>query len=603
MTTAELAAAIRKKFPGSYDGKSDEDLAGAWQKKYPGSYKTDDTVPDQYSGLDAAGQQSQMKSEEDDAFWNSWKDTASETAQGIGRGVKSMFDPNTYLEMGSMVRDTMVPTLEGVRRQADRGKGFVEMGSRILAGDPGAGGEAIGGLATQLIAPHILPRVPTAVTSIGEGMERMGRAARPTARSAAMGMGITGNPIPAAATAIAPELAVGGGKILKMTGRGAQAAVDRFTPSKFSERPLYEQMDSFPQERPSPILNRGGGPVASGVESEVAATPQRPLYQQMDDMGTAEPVRTRGGDPQVEPRAETQFEVDTLPDMPEGAPEQWRNAVSEWAPEPVIEEPPPLNGVEFDYSGLDDVMNTKLREATGADSIEVVDEMGPNASGDSSASQEAINRNASMQGKGQKYAVYDKAGRRRDILGVDGPDYVARPGETYGIEGPDGFQVLDDKGGRVGAGQPAASTPTAEVDTFDLGDINQPHAGSDLENALRKFDTLKAEMSPEATGQFMNADRQRSANILRTPLSEDAELVGQLRDEVGMKDTASRMRMPQSRVQALAPRPDGRGLPPAAQNRIKAKMATLTPEQQMEYLASSPNQLVEEFIRQQMGGR
>jgi len=70
-----------------------------------------------------------------------------------------------------------------------------------------------------------------------------------------------------------------------------------------------------------------------------------------------------------------------------------------------------------------------------------------NGSGESSASLEAINRVNGMKSNGQQYVVYDKAGNRKPIIGVDAVDYHAQPGETYGIEGPNGFQLLEDNGG------------------------------------------------------------------------------------------------------------------------------------------------------------
>lgn len=99
-----------------------------------------------------------------------------------------------------------------------------------------------------------------------------------------------------------------------------------------------------------------------------------------------------------------------------------------------------------------------------------------NASGESAASAEALSRQRSMQGKGEQFVVYDKGGNRRPLLGPDAVDYVARQGETYGIEGPSGFRKLDDNGGRVPAlagilperwaGPSAVDTPGP--DTFDI---------------------------------------------------------------------------------------------------------------------------------------
>jgi hypothetical protein len=83
--------------------------------------------------------------------------------------------------------------------------------------------------------------------------------------------------------------------------------------------------------------------------------------------------------------------------------------------------------------------------------LELVDEgnIQNNASGDSSASVEAMNRQKSMKVKGKQFVVYDKTGKYRPLIGTDAVDYVPKKGETYGIQGPDGFHVLHDNGGKI----------------------------------------------------------------------------------------------------------------------------------------------------------
>lgn len=116
-------------------------------------------------------------------------------------------------------------------------------------------------------------------------------------------------------------------------------------------------------------------------------------------------------------------------------------------------------------------------------------ELATNASGESAASAEALSRQAGMKSKGDMFVVYDRAGQMRPLLGPDAVDYNPRPGETYGIMGPDGFRLLEDKGGKIGGGanDPAAIragldklTPggkmpalrkKVEPDVYDLGEI------------------------------------------------------------------------------------------------------------------------------------
>lgn len=90
-----------------------------------------------------------------------------------------------------------------------------------------------------------------------------------------------------------------------------------------------------------------------------------------------------------------------------------------------------------------------------------------NGSGESSASLEAISRNQGMRDRGETFVVYDRAGNRRPIVGVDAVDYHAYAGETFGIEGPNGFTLLEDNGGRA---------PAPEVQDL-MADV----AGNDLE--------------------------------------------------------------------------------------------------------------------------
>lgn len=85
---------------------------------------------------------------------------------------------------------------------------------------------------------------------------------------------------------------------------------------------------------------------------------------------------------------------------------------------------------------------------------EADDLLANNASGESAASQEAMNRIASMKQKGESFVVYDKAGNVKPLIGPDAVDYVAKKGETYGVRSPEGFKVLDDKGGKVPSKKP-----------------------------------------------------------------------------------------------------------------------------------------------------
>lgn len=89
-----------------------------------------------------------------------------------------------------------------------------------------------------------------------------------------------------------------------------------------------------------------------------------------------------------------------------------------------------------------------LDQATGT--LELREDEGTqvNASGESAASTEALSRQEGMSARGEQFVVYDRAGRARPLLGPEAVDYQVRPGETFGVQGPEGFRVLDDAGGR-----------------------------------------------------------------------------------------------------------------------------------------------------------
>lgn len=78
----------------------------------------------------------------------------------------------------------------------------------------------------------------------------------------------------------------------------------------------------------------------------------------------------------------------------------------------------------------------------GLANFEVVQGKGPNASGESAASGEALSRMGGMKARGEQYVVIDRAGQKRPLIGPEAVDYNPRPGETYGVEGPTGFRML-----------------------------------------------------------------------------------------------------------------------------------------------------------------
>ena len=86
-------------------------------------------------------------------------------------------------------------------------------------------------------------------------------------------------------------------------------------------------------------------------------------------------------------------------------------------------------------------------ESAADPNLEILDVGGVNASGESAASLEALQRLAGMRARGQQFVVQGPGGQTRPLIGPEAVDYVPRPGEVFGVQGPQGFQPLS-RGGR-----------------------------------------------------------------------------------------------------------------------------------------------------------
>lgn len=141
-----------------------------------------------------------------------------------------------------------------------------------------------------------------------------------------------------------------------------------------------------------------------------------------------------------------------------------------------------------------------------------------NASGESSASLEAMSRLQGMRARGEQFGVYNRAGQFRPLIGADAVDYQPARGETFGIQGPTGFQVLTDNGGRVDTNQQAGQTQggtdgqagadrgaRGEGPAGDAGAAGAPESGG----AARA--TLEPYSNPDRLGAYADAlDAARS---------------------------------------------------------------------------------------------
>lgn len=130
----------------------------------------------------------------------------------------------------------------------------------------------------------------------------------------------------------------------------------------------------------------------------------------------------------------------SLPFLPHGI----RPEINPHVSEPIAKSP--VSEMDLPLHPIDELTNSLGVDASSMQTFDPnISKI--NGSGESSASLEAINRSNGMKTNGQQYVVYDKAGNKKPIIGVDAVDYHPQPGETYGIESPKGFQLLEDNGG------------------------------------------------------------------------------------------------------------------------------------------------------------
>lgn len=146
-------------------------------------------------------------------------------------------------------------------------------------------------------------------------------------------------------------------------------------------------------------------------------------------------------------------------------------------------------GAFFDEQSDQSLVDQLAREQGVTGEAQLLDEISDiNASGESAASGEALSRQEGMRARGEAFVVYDRAGNRRPLIGPEAVDYQVRPGEIYGVEGPAGFRVLDDAGGRLPRGAIVRDMKEAlrgprdrdqlDVETESLSELEE------LENAI-----------------------------------------------------------------------------------------------------------------------
>ena len=188
------------------------------------------------------------------------------------------------------------------------------------------------------------------------------------------------------------------------------------------------------------------------------------------------------------------------------------------------------------------------RPAETGPSLEFMGDDGPfqlNASGESSASLEALSRQRGMQGRGEQFVVYDRAGQRRALIGPDAVDYTVRPGETYGVEQGGKFRKLDDAGGRYpgkssfGDDAGFVEVPSAEdlrvgmekggnalerLGYFSMlgapSTLAKGHIGAGAAGAMRALEEIVAGRPGTGLNIIKNMGSRRSAQAYKAALTE-----------------------------------------------------------------------------------
>ena len=291
-------------------------------------------------------------------------------------------------------------------------------------------------------------------------------------------------------------------------GGGGEYDFGEYSPQERSRRAQIEGLDpaSFPRGTQEPQLRQpnnvregsdlfGDAPETLDI-NELGSTPRLPwqsprgiVRNSADIAGELDPLpgptnqgRVDGPGPGRRPPSFLRRPGRDLPSMTEGGGEPLDVLGSGHPQSDAGQQSFPLHFdedpmVEFErgqhrktLDAMQDLRDMLAREGKYAPQPETpslsLREDGPttlNASGESAASAEAMSRSTGMRDRGEQFVVFDRAGQKKVVgAGVDAVDYVARDGETFGIEKADGsFQKLDDRGGRVP--QPTQAAPRGDL--------------------------------------------------------------------------------------------------------------------------------------------
>lgn len=151
----------------------------------------------------------------------------------------------------------------------------------------------------------------------------------------------------------------------------------------------------------------------------------------------------------------------------------------------------------------------------GGPTIELLEEGGleAGASGESAASLEAIRRGEGMAARAERFVVYDRAGRRRELIGPEAVDYQPVAGELYGVEGPGGFRLLEDRGGKRPARVDIAAAAAETTEREPSPEGARPEDGEERRITIGRIDESTPLSRRESASARETRRRQHYASV------------------------------------------------------------------------------------------
>jgi hypothetical protein len=316
----------------------------------------------------------------------------------------------------------------------------------------GGAGEAAG-----LLAPVPALHSGGAIAKIGRGAEALGtsKAANIAKYGGAAHMVYNGGIGKGATLMAAPYALEYGGKGLQGLGKSLQGLEER-VPFRYQPKVTTPEVGQFVEGRPAPLSH------------EVPGSSYTPPAEPMPSVENS-----------LDPRSKS-----------------WRSSV------PPTEAPLPPS--------VRTLAGPPITEATQVPSFEQLEPTtnGSGADFGLGGSLEEQHRLTSMAGKGQKFVWLDQAGNEHPAH----VDFHPQQGQTFGTRGPEGFTILEDRGGKIPPRpqeQPNYTLPAIDPESQAGYNSLERHDLGDLESlrtdpaAREQVDTEIARRQPENSANSM----------------------------------------------------------------------------------------------------